>query len=288
MPESIGTFDRLWISPDNTTYTALEFLDGTDFRAAETFMNTGGTRGTRQERAERTRVTQRSVQGQIQCAPNAAELDMILAWAIGPKSGDTFPYIENIPERFARTSRDGTINTYNGLRVNTLTFSASENSPLTCQMALIGIDEASGGTAPAGAINDATSPYVMTDCVLEVGGTEYPFRQISISFNNALEVKYNNSIIATSIRSTSFQVEVGLTLPFGDTTAIYGTGIAGAALSATFTNGNTSLTFEFPCVQTPREGVPLGGRRARDVAWRGVPRKKGSDNLFTITNDSTV
>lgn len=282
MPESIGTFDRLWI--DNT---ALEFLDGTDLRAAESFVNTGGTRGTRQQRVERTRVIQRSVQGQIQCAPNPAELDLLLSWGIGPKSNGSFPWQENVPDRTAKVSRDGRVDTYAGLRVNTMTFSANENSPLTCNLQVIGIDEVTGGAPPIGAINDLSSPYVMSDCVLLVDEDPYPFRQIGITLNHALEVKYNNSLIATSIRATDFNCEISLTLPFGDTTAIYGTGIDGMSLRATFNNGNFVLTFDFPCVQAPREGIPLGGRRARDIGWRGVARKKAEDPLFTITNDST-
>jgi hypothetical protein len=84
--------------------------------------------------------------------------------------------------RLAARSRDGTKYLYDGLKVNSATFSCAEGQPLALQIEVMGVDEAPDGDATETAdFQDGSGPYVMSDCVLTVGGTEYQFRQMSIN-----------------------------------------------------------------------------------------------------------
>lgn len=289
MAESVQVFDKLWISADDTTYTALEFLEGSSLGAQESFLDTNGIRGTRQHAAGRVRRTQRSTGGTLQFAPVASELDILLPWLLGAnESTDVFALAETVPARYIKTSRDGTKHLYDGLKVNTGTFSAAEGGPLGLTLNVVGVDEATDGDATeADAIDDDAGPYVMSDCALTVGGTEYQFRQMSVEVNNFLQVKYNNSVTPSSITATDLEVRVSLALPYGDASALYGSALSGVAVVATFTNGNRSIALNLAGVAAPKQPLPIGARGPRDLAWSGIARRTGSTAPISVTNDST-
>lgn len=286
MSESIRTFDKLFISADDVTYNALEFLDGSALGVVETFLDPAGIRGTRQHSAERVRRTQRFVQGTLRFAPVATELDLLLPPILGAaEAADVFALAETIPYRYFTTSRDGTLHKYQ-VKVNRAVFEFSENAPLTLAIDVIGIDE-SAGSARSEAIADDAGPYVLSDAALTVGGTSYNFRSGSIEINNFLEVKYNNSVTPSSIHATDLQVQVSYLFPYGDASALYGSSLSGVASNLTFTNGNRSCLFALAGIAAPKQSLPLGGRGARDLPWTGMARRTGSTDPITVTNDSS-
>ncbi|AWM35906.1 hypothetical protein GobsT_63610 [Gemmata obscuriglobus] len=290
MAEQIGTFDRMWLSADDATYTAIEFLEGTTLGLNQTLTDTNGIRGTRQHSAGRVRETQRQVSGTIQMAPVASELDLLLPWILGGnENADAFPLAEAVPARFVKTYRDGTKHLYNGLKVNRAVFSAAEGGPLGLALDVVGIDEAvDTDPTEADAIDDDAGPYVMSDCVLTVGGQAHQFRSISIEINNALQVRFNNSVTPSSISATDLMVGVNLSLPYGDTAALYGSAISGVAVVAMFTNGNRSIAFNLAGVSAPKQPLPLGQRGPRDLTWAGTARRTtGGAPPIAVTNDST-
>jgi hypothetical protein len=294
MAEKVGVYNRLFISPgaaDSGTFVEIEFLEGSQIGLQQQFINAAGMNGSRVELAARTREGTRQTTGQLVTAPTPAELDILLPWATGgTKSGNNIDIAETagVPARWLTTYRDGTYELYDGVKVGSFTLSASEGSPLQMTLSLQGVDETSD-TAPTTptAIDTTAGPYVMTDCVLSVGGTEYQMRQFGLQFDNRLEVKFNGSQTPTSIHSTGLSATVGLSLPLGETAAIYGTGIAGVAVVATFTNGARSLTITCANVQAPKSPKPFGQRGALDLPWQGVIRKTGSSPLVRFANDST-
>lgn len=291
MSEQVGTFDKMWLSADDATYTAFEFLQGTTLGLQQVFTDPNGIRGTRQHAAARVRETQRMTQGTLQLAPVASELDLFLPMILGaPEATDVFALAENLPARYIKTSRDGAKHLYDGLKCNRAVFAAGEGGPLTLSLDLMGVDEAADGdAAEADAIDDDAGPYVLSDCVLSVGGSEYPFRQISIEVNNALETKFNNSLTPTSIRATDLVVQVSLSLPYGDATALYGTAVGGVAVVATFTNGARSIAFNLAGVSAPKQPLPIGQRAARDLAWVGTARRTAAGVApISVTNDASA
>lgn len=291
MAEHVGTFDRIWLSADDATYVALEVLEGTALGLNETFTDTNGIRGTRQHAAARVRATQRMTRGNLNLAPTANEFDFLLPWILGgtEEATDTFNLAENVPARYAKTSRDGTKYLYDGLKVNSATFSCAEGQPLALQIEVMGVDEAPDGDATETAdFQDGSGPYVMSDCVLTVGGTEYQFRQMSINVMNALDVKFNNSITPSSIRATDLMVGVQLGLPYGDATALYGSSVSGVTVVTTFTNGTKSIAITCAGVAAPRNPLPFAQRRHRDLNWGGMARRTSAPlPPIKVVNDIT-
>jgi hypothetical protein len=287
--EQVGTFDKIWLSANGSTYSAVEFLEGSTLGAQETFTDPNGIRGSRQHAAARTRRTQRFTAGTLQTAPSASELDLFLPWILGAAEvSDVFDLAETLTARYIKTYRDGTKHLYDGLKVNRAVFSASENGPLGLSMDLIGVDEATDATTTeTDTIDDDAGPYVLSDCALTVGGVSYNFRQISVEVNNALQVKYNNSLTPSSILATDLMVQVSLSLPYGDASALYGSSVSGVAVVATFTNGTRSLALNLAGVAAPKQPLPIGQRGARDLSWVGVARRTGSTPPISVTNDST-
>jgi tail tube protein len=294
MAEKVGVYNRLWVSPgaaDSGTFAELEFMEGSQIGLTEQFVNARGMNGTRVELAARTRQGNRQTQGQLVCAPTPAELDLLLEWATGgTKSGSNIDVSEgaDVPARWLTTYRDGTYELYDGVKVGAWSIQASEGAPLQMSLGLQGKDESSDSapTTPT-VIDTAAGPYVMTDCVLSVGGTEYPFNQFSLQCDNRLQVRFNNSQTPTAIHSTGFGATVQLSLPLGDASAVYGSSADGVAVVATFTNGARSLTITLAAVQAPRQPKPFGTRQALDLSWAGEVRKTGSSPIIRFANDST-
>lgn len=294
MAEKVGVYNRLWLSPgaaDSGTYAELEFLEGSQIGLQEQFLNARGMNGTRVELAARTRRGNRQVTGQLVTAPSPAELDLLLPWATGgTKSGNNIDVSEeaDVPARWLVTERDTTYELYSGVKVSQFSLQASEGSILQMSLGLQGIDEESD-TAPTTptAIDVTAGPYVMTDCVLTVGGTAYPFRDFSLQCDNRLQTTFNNSQTPSSIHSTGFGATVQLGLPLGDASALYGSALAGVAVVATFTNGDRSLTITCAAVQAPKQPKVFGTRAALDLSWAGEVRKTGSSPFIRFANDST-
>lgn len=243
--------------------------------AQETFTNTKGIRGSRQQAATRTRRTQRMTRGNLQLSPTANELDLVLPWLLGAnESTNLFALAETVPARYIKAYRDGTKHLYDGLKVNRGVFSCAEGQPLQLALEVMGVDETTDADATeTAAFAEGSGPYVMSDCVLSVGGTEYQFRQLSIEVNNALEVKFNNRVTPSSIRATDLIVNVQLGLPYGDAAALYGSAVGGVTVVATFTNGSDSIAITCAGVAAPKNPLPIAMRRHRDLIWGGEARR---------------
>lgn len=293
MAEKVGTFDRLWISEDDSSYLELEFLPGPSFGLAQEFLDTAGMRGHRGTSAARIRESRRSVGGTITFAPGPDTLDVLLKWITGSsKSGNNFIPLAasvNMTGRYLRTSRDGTYHLYNGVKVASATFAAAENGPLTVALALVGVDEATS-SAPSGATAyENNPPYMMADCTMTVASTGYAFRGFTLTYDNVLDVRFNNSLTASSITAADLAVAIQATFPYGDATALYGTGTDGMSLSAAFAVGNKSFTISCPLVQAPKPPLPFGGRgQVADLPFNAIARKTGSSEIVTFTNDVTA
>lgn len=293
MAEKVGVFNRLWISDgaSDASYREYEFLDGTGMGLNEAFLGGNGMNGSRTPHSERVRRGTRQATGQLVFQPSPLELDRLLAWALGgTKSGNSVPLAETVPARWVRLYRDGEYRLYDGVKVDTITFQCSEGSLLNVSLGVVGIDEAasSAPTTPT-AIDYTGGPYTIHDCVASIAATEYPFRSLQVTLANLLETRFNNSQTPSSINATGRQVSVGLALPFGDASAVYGSSHAGVAVVATFTNGTVSFAMSFPKVATPRTPIPFGARNALTMDWTGIARGAAlvAGSELAVTNDST-
>lgn len=289
MAEKVGTFDTLAISAgeSDASYTNLEFITGSTLGVQQDLYDPQGMRGHRGTIDERVREVRRQAAGTLVFQPGPADLDILLPWITGStKNGNNFVPAANVPFRYLRASRNGTWFTYGGMKVALATFQASENSPLTVTLQLVGQDETSGSDPTASAASTEV-PFIFSDAVLSIGGSSYAFRSLNLTYDNMLDPRFNNSVTLSSITAADLAVSVDLSLPYGDTTALYGaSAAAGVAASITFTNGTTQFAVSMPKVRAPKTPLPFGERgRVVDQPWNGIARKTGSSDIITFSND---
>jgi hypothetical protein len=291
MAEKTGVFNKLWLNTSANLWQTLEYQSGSRLGLGQRIDHPRGMTGSRQMPVERNRETGRGAQGNLTFVPTPAELDALLPWALGIAKDGSNDF--NLPElhnaaRTLRSERDGVFLNYTGVVVGTVGFSCSEGSFLQMALGVQGTDEAATTADPAtdggGTITAVTgSPYTVNDCVLSVGGTTYQFRQFELSIDHKLKVQHNNSVTPTSIRSLGIDVGVRLGLPYGDVTALYGAGAAGAAIVATYTNGVDSLRFTLPAVVFPKPDPEFGTVDNMTFQLQGNAfRKADGTSLLTV------
>lgn len=276
--EKVGVFNRLWLNTATTNWQTLEFKQGSSLELQQRIEPAGGMTGSRQMPQARVRELSRAVQGNLMLTPTPLELDALLAWALSVSKDGSNDYI--LPESHAsakslRVDRDGIYKTYSGCVVSNITFQCAEGSFLDVSASVVGVDEATATNDPnvdgGGTIIAVTgSPYTINDCVLTVAGTTYEFRQFSLSIDHRLEVRNNNSITPSNIRSTGMMVGVQVSMPLGDAHAIYGSGATGAAIVATFTNGSDIFRATLPAVVFPKPPLELGTSQMMNYQLRGT------------------
>jgi hypothetical protein len=288
MAEKTGVFNKLWLNTTGTTYQILEFLPGSQIGAMERIEHSGANNGSRQQSVSRVRTLSRMVQGNLQFNPTPSELDALLPWALGVAKDGSNDFI--LPEshtaaRDVRTGRDGVFHNYTDCVVGQANFSCTEGSFLTMSVGVQGVDEESS-SAPGGGdtiVAVSGSPYTINDCALTVGGDTYQFRQFQLGIEAMLEVRSNNSLTPTDIRSTGLRVSVSLGIPYGDATSLYGSGASGAAVVATFTNGSDSLRFTMPAVVFPKQPLEYGTQANMTFGLQGTAYKSsGGTALLTV------
>lgn len=288
MADAVGTFSRLGYasSSSGNATTEFEFLPGSSLGLAENFIDAQGMSGTRSHHSERVRRGTRQVSGSLQFAPSAVELATLIGLATGNSNGTL---AETVPAHTWHIWRDGVLYKYTDCKVDTATFSVSEGGPLQLTLQLVGVDETlPGGNFPSLTVDLTTGPFVMADAGnCSVGGTGYRFSAFELTIANKLEPKYRNSNTITSLNATDREVTVSLPFNLGDGASLYGASVAGVAVSLTLTNGATSIQFEMPAVQTPRQPLPFAQRGVLDLPWQGVARKSGTTAELTITLDSS-
>lgn len=290
MGAAVGTFFQVGIGASDPVDLPLECTQES-IKLIENFIDPSGMRGTRSHPSERVRRGTRYVAGSLTINPSPLEMDSLLEWiAGGTKSGSNIPLTETQPNRYITIDRDEKVFTYDECKVDSASFRAMVGGPLEVTVSILGKDETIGnaGTFPA-ISNDLTGgPYMLSDLVLTIGGTEYDVDGIEVVHSNFIEQKFFNSETPTRSQATDRVIGVTLTLPYGDATAIHGTALGGVAVVATFTNATRSFAMSMAKVQAPRNSPSNQGRGEMMLQWSGIARKSGSTAEIVYTNDSTV
>lgn len=267
-----------------------------DFQACtitllETFPDTNGLRGSLSHDVSRFPTGIRRVSGQLRMEPNAAEMGLILPWIMGTAatgSGPaTYALSDVVLPRNLQLDKVAKVFTYNSVGVDHCSFSATQGEPLSVSMDLVGTDETVGASfTSTAAIDTATTPWMFQQCALTVNGTTVNARSLEISISNMIDTgRFFNSPTLVSLvkrdRSITFRTE----LPYGDYFALYnvGTGPAGIACIATFTNGASVLTMTMANVVIPRTAPTVAGRTEIMLPLTGVCASAGSTKELTIS-----
>lgn len=258
----------------------------------ETFLDTNGLRGTRARSIERERQGNRAVHGQIRLQPTAVEMALLLPWMFyGTPSGSptvTYPLADAVPAaRYIAIDRGPKVVTYNGCQITRATLRGSQGEPMDLLLDVIGIDETPGnsGTFPALSLDISTGPFIFTDLILTLNSIAVQCRDIEIVWDNMIDAgRFFNSQTLTAAIAMDRHITVQTHLPYGDWSAMYGTGAAGVTGSAVFTGGGTSvLNIAFTKIAFPRKSPSyVAGRQEEMLPLIGQCMKSGS-TLETVT-----
>lgn len=301
MAPSQGVFTQLGISATVPVSNRFDFKSGS-IRKIQTLINGNGLRGTLEEDISRVRTGPYRVNGAISFEPNAAELALLLPWILGANaSGTTYALADTLQSRFITTDQVVKVPTHAGCGVDRAVFRATKGQPLGLQVDVVGQTEggvatstyaegapAAAGTFPSLTIDTATGPFVFTDLGLSVGGNTYNAEDFELEVSNNIDKdRFFNSLTLTALVKRERKIRFRTRLPYGDAAAVYGSGAAGAAVVATFTNGTVSVVFTMPAVAFPAEGPEIRGRNEIMLQIQGDAYHSSSTNSLTVTLDST-
>jgi hypothetical protein len=269
---------------------AYEFLKET-LALDEEFVDSDGLRATRSHAKEAVRQGVRRVGGSLVMRPTPVQLANLLPRVLGAEaSGTTYALAESLPTFVATIDRVSKVFTYTGCKVDRAIFRSQAGEPLQLTLEVLGLDESVGnaGTFPSLSIDTTTSFFLFQDLTLSIGGNAYPAQSFELIVDNHLEAnRFLNSATRSSLPERDRTITLNTHLPYGDATAGYATGVNGVAVVATFTNGNTSLSFSLSAVQFPRQSPTVPGRDEIRLPLSGVARKSGGTSELTVTLDST-
>ncbi len=237
--------------------------------ADEDFLDTNGLRGTRERAIERVRAGNRRIGGTVVLEPTALELSRLLPWILGgTPTGSatatlTFPLADVIPTRWVVVDKVAKVATYDSVVVNRATISGSQGEPLRISLDLIGGDESIGnaGSFPSLSLDITTQPFIFTDLALSINGATTKTKNIEITIDNHVDPgRFFQSQTVTGLIAMDRTVMCNLTLPYGDSFALYNLGAGGTSCTATFTNGGSVLRFVAGKAAFPRKPIPIPGR----------------------------
>lgn len=280
---------KLAIVLSGPTYYILNYIScGIGLR--ESVRSAEGITGRRPESSSRERQGPRQVAGPLNLFVTPTDLDQILPWIMGgAKSGSNFP-LTNYPPTFTllhyKDSTGGFFE-WSGCVVNTATFSATTGGFLNVNLDVMGNDETQPTGITLNSYPDVKSPYVMEDCVLLVNTTAYPFDSFSCTIAQNQDAKFFNNLTPQRYVPGIRKTTVNLSMPLGDTAALYGIAVASATVVATFTNGSDSLTITLNNVSSPRSAI---GENANEFEqnWVGTATETVASNGTTITPEVII
>ena len=233
-------------------------FDSENLVLSEDFKDTNGLRGTRARSVERIRQGNRHVGGSIKFMPTAAELALLLPWITGgvPSGGPavTYPLAEALSSRFVAVDRVQKVFTINGCVVDRCTIDGRQGEPLEVTLDVVGIDETIGaaGSFPVLALDETNSPFMFSDLVLSINAASTQAKSVQIVLDNSIDKdRFFNVQTATALIAMDRHVTLNTSLPYGDSSALYGLGPTGSAVTATFSNGGAVFTVTFPKVDVP-------------------------------------
>jgi hypothetical protein len=258
----------------------------------EELRDLAGMRGTRSHDIARMRSGKKTVSGLLGFQPTAVEWASLLPWILGgTPSGTSYPLAESLTGYNVAVDRVMAVHTYSSVLVDRGTVRGSQHEPVDLELDVSGADETEGaaGTFPALTLDSTTSPFMFKDLVLTVGGTTYQTKNVEITINNMVDRDryFNSATRSPAANAKDREITVSTTLPYGDASAVYGSGSAGVAAVATFTFGATSLVFSFVKLAFGKMPPDAEGREEIMIPVRGRAYSSGATAELVTTLDST-
>jgi hypothetical protein len=305
-----GVFGKILIEPKTAEGDADPTFDNLSERytfmyetmAANRKLN--GTRsivGTRSQYQTQLSKEPFTPMGMLGMQPGPLDLDLLLPRILGEaESTDVFALAETLPIFDMLIHRDNGVFHYKNNRVNQALFQGrsdageDEGNIVSLGMHIIGMDEvdttAWPGSIPAVPVSARNAPYIFSQGVLTIGGTEYPIDEFKLSINNQLQVRHRNSLKPTCVFSAGREINLELRSPFTEAAydmmwSLYSTS---ASATLVFTNGNMDTTFTFPALRSMIDTPSVRGKGEIPLSIKLQAFRTASDLELQITNDSTT
>ncbi len=297
MAASMTRASRVGIGTTSPVTSELEFLR-CGIAKRRTMIVSDGLRGTRSRFANQVNHGPYTVGGPlvVECRPDT--LDLLLPWITGgTKEGNVIALAETLTSRAVTVDKVARVPTYGDCYVNQAVFSGRAGQNVTLELDVQGKTYTLGA---AGSFPDIASslselaPYVFSQGVLILGGTERPFDDFRLTFNNALMLdRFYNSLTRTDLPTTDRTVSFSCRNPYtADEIDLDDLALAGIAASLTFTNGERSIAVALANLKAPPSDPEIPGR-AQEITQTLDFQVYATDSGATITrevvftNDST-
>jgi hypothetical protein len=254
MPGAYGVFAKLGMGSGLPVTEGFEFIRDS-MRCYEEIVNLSGISGSRSEQQNRQQVIRRHVNGELTMIPNEIELARIIPRAFGAAAaGSTYNLAETLSEYYVSSDRTDFVHVWNNCKTGRIMFNAREGGGLEVTQFIVGKTETKNvaGTFPVLTIDETTQSFILPQAAVTIGGNPYQVDGIQFTVDNALNVRFANSITATEINPTNRIVTLQTRVPWGDAAALYADGAAKVAIVVTFTNGAHSLQATFAAAKFPK------------------------------------
>lgn len=299
---AVSTLGRLYISlSSNGSYLtapdeSYEFLSET-VSAHKTIIDTNGLSGTRSHKKERTRAGNYTVSGGLEFNPTPVDLRKWLPRILGTAesgagtSGSPYIYAvaETLPYWYYTADRVTKVFHYDGCKVDTATFSASEGELLKLSLGIEGLTEtvAAAASVSSPATLDITShPFRFVEGVFTMVSGARPVKSFSLNVNNGLDKgRFNNTITRSALPELDRTVTFEAMTPYtpGTTTSgetdLYDQTNDGTTATLVFTStvdSNNILTFTLATLQVEAESPVQNARGETMLSIRGTARMSSS------------
>lgn len=263
MSAVISTLSRLQINGQQYDFQSA------NYGANEQIADLNGNRGDLSHDVSMFRPGIIRVGGQMRFEPNVASMPLLNTFAMGGASS-TLANTALVYEIIA--DKRGDIFDFASNAVGRCTWAGSQGEPLSMSLDVLGMTET--GSASWGsptAIDTATGPWMFQEMVLTIGGATKNSRTFALTLDNHLDSgRFFNSRTLVSLVRLDRTVTLSLDLPYGDASTVYGSGNAGVAVVAVFTNAGTSDILRFTM------GKAIFGKNAPTQSLR-------SEEMLTIS-----
>jgi hypothetical protein len=289
------------VTPDATMIHAFPFLSNNHVWTPE-FIEDEGNRGNPFLASEGVMYSRGSGSGAVTMIPRADDLRVILPLLLG----GAFTINEIEP---ALNCNFFSMQAYKGISVfnhrdcktNTFSFNSSSGSPLLTLEWNIESSKfvtAAEGSFTAGLDLSLMQPFVHSQSTVTIDAREYKVDDVSFAGNNELNTDlFYNSVTRTDMPTGRMRYTFTHTSPFdvAADVALMERGTLSAAATVVYTSGTTSMTIEFPALQSPIPSpiTPAGTNtpvRLEGIQWEA--RSKGAGGTFEtplkITLDDTI
>jgi hypothetical protein len=262
-----------------------------------------GNTGLLWTRADDYVIDRTKVSGQVVLNPRPADL----LWMLPIITGGTFSgaAIKPAPTcpffrcgRYDATPGINSVFTYVDCVTSKAVFSSSDAAGSLLQLAWDieskQMARSAANTWPTGMTFDTTQPFVHAGSVLNLAGNEHRIKDISITIDNMLMVdEFYNSRYREDFPQDGQKFTLAHTSPFDLSTDLALLDVVtSVSAQVTYTNGNTSIVFDFPALRAYPTEPAVGNRGSRvtnQITWEAclATGAGANDTPVTITVDAT-